>query len=199
MNGAELIILSFPTKGGAKNFIADLLPLQERHLIKIEDTALAMKDEQGKIYGSTRTDLATHGLISGSLWGALTGALFFEPFLGLILGGTVGLLTGSFISQADNGISSKLVRDTASRVLEPSQSALFMLVSKATPDKVMQKMENHKATIISTSLSIEKERRLRDTWAKVQQGGALALHDPSENHNGSRPHLESHPTKPLPT
>ena len=173
---SELVILGFPSKNGAKEFLADLLPLQEQHLVRVDDAALAMKDERGRVFGSAKTDLAAHGLVSGSLWGTLTGALFLEPFFGLLLGGTIGLLTGSIISESERGISTKLVKSTAKRVLEPASSALFLLISKATPDKILQKMCGHDATLISTSLSLEKERRLRKAWTEVRSSGPLSLH-----------------------
>lgn len=173
---SELVILGFPSKNGAKEFLADLLPLQEQHLVCVEDAALAMKDERGRVFGSAKADLAAHGLLSGSLWGTLTGALFFEPFFGLLLGGTLGLLTGSVISESERGISTKLVKSTAEKVLEPASSALFLLISKATPDKLLQKMCRHEATLISTSLSLEKERKLRKAWNEVKSSGPLSLH-----------------------
>lgn len=175
---SELLILGFPTKQGAKRFLVDLLSLQDLHLVRIEDAALAMKDEHGRIFGSSKTNLPVHGFVSGSLWGMLTGALFLEPFTGLILGSTIGLLTGSLLKHSSNedGISRSLVNKTAQKSLEPRSSALFVLISKITPDKVMQKLYHHDATIIGSSLSIENERQLRAAWQMVKTEGPLSLH-----------------------
>lgn len=181
---SELLILGFPTKQGAKRFLVELLTLQELHLIRIEDAALAMKDEHGRIFGSSKTNLPVHGFVSGSLWGMLTGALFLEPFTGLILGSTIGLLTGSLLKHTsnENEISRTLVNKTAQRALEPRSSALFLLISKITPDKVMQRLYHHDATIIGSSLSIENERRLRAAWQMVRTEGPLSLHKLSQPH-----------------
>ena len=175
----ELIVLSFPTRMGAKNFLEDLVPLHDEHLIRIEDAALAAKDEKGRLRGRARTDLATHGLLSGSLWGTLTGALFLEPFLGMILGGLIGMFTGGVLSQAQSGISLRTIEHTAERALEPNSSALFLLVSKMTLDKVAERMHQHDATIVRTSLSHSKERQLREAWQRVKEDGPLALHSPN--------------------
>lgn len=171
----ELLILSFPTKTGAKKFLRELAPLQDEHLIRLEDAAIAVKDGKGRVFGTVKADLAAHGLVSGSLWGTLTGALFFEPFLGLLMGGLVGMLTGTVIGQSDEGINPALVQRTAKKALEPNWSALFLLVSKITPDKVTQRMAEHQATIVSTSLPIHKEKQLRDAWRMVREDGPLAL------------------------
>lgn len=176
----ELIVLSFPTRLGAKNFLEDLVPLHEEHLIRIEDAALAVKDDKGRVHGGSRTDLAAHGLLSGSLWGTLTGALFLEPFMGMVLGGIVGLLTGGVLSQAQSGISPRTVQHLATKALEPDSSALFLLVSKLTLDKVAERMCGHRATIIRTSLSHGDERVLRTAWKKVGEEGPLALHEPEK-------------------
>ena len=190
----ELIVLSFPTKLGAKNFLEDLIPLHEEHLIRIEDAALAAKDEKGRVHGGARTDLAAHGLLSGSLWGTLTGALFLEPFLGMILGGLIGMLTGGVLNQAQSGISPRTVSHLANRTLEPNSSALFLLVSKMTLDKVAERMYRHDASIVRTSLSHRKERQLRAAWKKVREDGPLALHEPAK----PRFHTDSAATRLLP-
>ena len=182
----ELIVLSFPTRMGAKNFLEDLVPLHDEHLIRIEDAALAAKDGKGRVRGRAQTDLATHGLLSGSLWGTLTGALFLEPFLGMVLGGLIGMFTGGVLSQAQCGISPRTIQHTAERALEPNSSALFLLVSKLTLDKVAERMYQHDATIVRTSLSHSKERQLRDAWQRVREEGRLALHRPSPSYLRSR-------------
>lgn len=175
---SELVVLGFPSKGGAKNFLTDLLPLQDHHLIRLEEACLAVKDEKGKVFFTQKPDLAAHGLVGGSLWGTLTGALFFEPFLGLIFGGTLGLLTGVLLSeQQTSNLNLKFVRRMAQQALEPSQSALFILVSKVTIDKVLKKMSHHEATLISTSLGLEEEKKLRDGWSRVHQAGPLSVYD----------------------
>ena len=182
----ELIVLSFPTRMGARNFLEDLVPLHDEHLIRIEDAALAAKDGKGRVKGRVRTDLATHGLLSGSLWGTLTGALFLEPFLGMILGGLIGMFTGGVLNQAQSGISPRTIQHTAQRALEPNTSALFLLVSKMTLDKVAERMHRHDATIVRTSLSHRKERQLREAWKRVSEDGPLALHRPSPGSFRSR-------------
>ena len=176
----ELIILRFPTPGGAKLFLRDLLPLHDEHLIRVEEAAVAVKDAGGRLLYSARTDLTTQGMLGGSIWGTLTGALFMEPFLGFIVGGLFGLMAGGVLKQAHSGISKRVVARTAKRALEPDCSALFLLVSKLTPGKVAARLHQHDATIISTSLSVRDEQELRQAWRAVRRHGPLAVQE--QNH-----------------
>ena len=59
--------------------------------------------------------------------------------------------------------------------IEPGQSAAFLMVSKATPDKVLARVHDHDATVISTSLSATQEKELREAWQRVKAQGPLAL------------------------
>ncbi|MFA5506082.1 MAG: DUF1269 domain-containing protein [Vulcanimicrobiota bacterium] len=173
----ELIVLSFPTTFGASKFLEAMVPLHEEHLIRIEDAAIAVKNADGRVRGGVRQEMAVHGLLSGSIWGTLTGALFLEPFLGMVLGGLIGMFTGGLLSQAHNGINSRVVAGLADRALEPNSSALFLLVSKLTLDKVVERTVDHDATIVRTSFSHQEERQFRNAWKAVRQEGALALRD----------------------
>jgi uncharacterized membrane protein len=173
----ELLILRFPTPSGAKLLLGDLLPLHDEHLIRVEEAAIAAKDAKGRVKLHFGTDLAAQGMLSGSLWGTLAGALFLEPFLGLVVGGLCGLLTGGLLKQANSGISRRVVKRTAQRTLEPDCSALYLLVSKLTPAKVAARLHQHDATIVSTSLSVQNERELRQAWRAVREHGPLAVQD----------------------
>jgi uncharacterized membrane protein len=173
---SELIVLGFPSIGGAKNFLRNLLPLQHEHLIQIDDLAYVVKEGNGKSRSSQFQQTALEALLRGSLWGTLAGALFLEPFFGMLIGGTTALLVNSAKRDPDV-ISRRLIRDTAERKLEPGSSALFLMVSRAVPDKLMQKLHEHDATIITTSLSTEKEQKLRDAWKSIKLNGPLALHN----------------------
>lgn len=177
----ELIVFRFGTPNGAKNFLHDLLPLHEEHVVRIEDAVIAVKDADGRLFGNNRLDLASRGFVSGTLWGTLTGALFFEPILGFIIGGLAGLLTGGLASLATNGVQDNMVRRLAQRALEPNNSAVFLLISKLTPDKFAARLARHDATLITTSLSFQQERELRQAWRRVDEDGPLALHEPARS------------------
>jgi uncharacterized membrane protein len=46
-------------------------------------------------------------------------------------------------------------------MLTPGTSALFVLVRKATPDKVLERLKGFKGKVLKTSLTIDKEEELQ--------------------------------------
>ena len=172
---AELVVLGFGSKGGAQDFLRALLPLRHEHLIQIEDDAFTIKNEAGRSRSYYSRHRALEALFQGSIWRTLAGALFLEPFFGMLIGGTAALLVKGAQTGRDC-VSRRLIQETAERKLEPGHSALFLMVSRATPDKLMQRLHTHDASVISTSLSTEKEKRLREAWKSIKADGPLALH-----------------------
>ena len=65
----------------------------------------------------------------------------------------------------DYGIDDDFIRDPGD-TLKPGPSALFLLVAKATPDKVIAEIEQDRPHILGTSLSQEREDGLRDLIAR---------------------------------
>ena len=166
---AELIAIGFSSPEGAFRMAKDLKPLQRDHLLQLEAATVVVKQSDGKLKFQTGQSIYRHTLWAGSAWGLLTGAVFFEPVLGLLVGTICGAFTGNLLER--NGpITHELVKDVGQRKLEPGQSALLLLVKKATPDKVLRKLSHHDATIIQTSLSTEQERELRQNWQTLKQG-----------------------------
>ncbi len=51
--------------------------------------------------------------------------------------------------------------------IEPSSSAVFLLVRKAVEDKIMPRLSHYEAKILKTSLSDEQEERLKAALSKA--------------------------------
>jgi hypothetical protein len=66
---------------------------------------------------------------------------------------TAGILT-------DFGIDDKFIRSLA-QTLQPGNSALFVLIRKVQPERVLAEMKRFKGRVLRTSLSAEQENRLR--------------------------------------
>ncbi len=79
-----------------------------------------------------------------------------------IVGAGAGALGGKL---SDVGISDKFMKELGES-LTPETSALFVLVRKATPDKVLEGLKGFKGKLIQTSLTKDKEEELR----KVLEG-----------------------------
>ena len=61
---------------------------------------------------------------------------------------------------ADIGINDDFMKDLA-ETFTPGTSALFVLVRKATPDKVLDGLKGFKGKVLQTSLTKDKEEELR--------------------------------------
>ena len=113
-----------------------LAKLQVEHLIELEDAAVVVKDEHGKIKLKQAVNLTGAGAASGGFWGLLIGILFFNPLLGAAVGAASGALAGAF---SDIGVDDNFIRELG-ETLQPKSSALFVLVRKVTPDKVLEEV-----------------------------------------------------------
>ena len=76
----------------------------------------------------------------------------------MAVGATAGAASGAL---ADVGINDNFMREL-SETLEPGCSALFVLVRKSTPDKILAELEGFRGKVLQTSLSHEEEQRLRE-------------------------------------
>lgn len=133
--------------------------LQKQELIKLEDAAVVVKDQKGKVKVTQTLEKMVTGLAAawGGFWGLLIGLLFLAP----IFWGIVGALLGATIGRrTDVGIDSKFIKK-ARDSLDPGDSALFMLVIEVTADKVIEDMQDWGATVYQTSLSAEDEEKLK--------------------------------------
>jgi uncharacterized membrane protein len=77
--------------------------------------------------------------------------------LGAVMGAGAGALSGSL---TDVGINDNFMKDIASN-FQPGTSALFVLVRKATSDKVLEELKGAGGKILQTSLSEEGEAKLQ--------------------------------------
>ena len=64
------------------------------------------------------------------------------------------------------GISDKFIKELG-ETITPGSSALFVLVRKATPDKVLEALKGFKGKILKTSLTADKEEALREVLEKA--------------------------------
>ncbi len=159
---ATLSVLKFSTADGAQQMEDTLLSLQKQQLITLQDAAIVTWP-QGKKQPKTRQlhSLAGAGAMQGAFWGMLFGLIFFVPFFGLAIGAAMGALSGKF---ADYGIDDNFIKQMRDKVTEGT-SALFLLTSGATVDKVVDAVKGMDFEIISTSLSKEEEDKLRDAFS----------------------------------
>ena len=155
---SDLIAITFDSKDKAQAALARAGQLQKSHLLELGDAVIVSKDENGKVSLQQSINTTAMGAASGSLWGTLIGLLFLNPLLGLVAGAASGALGGYL---TDIGIDDTFMKEMGDK-LTPGTSALFVLVRKATPDRVIPELKELGGQVFTTSLSAEDEGRLRE-------------------------------------
>jgi uncharacterized membrane protein len=162
---SELVVIAFDDQHKAEEVRLALLKMQEDYLIDLEDAVVAVKRPDGKIKLHQIYNLTAAGAVSGGFWGTLIGLVFLNPLMGAAVGVAAGAVSGAL---SDVGIDDKFMKDL-SQTLEPGHSALFILVRKATPDKVLEKLTGYGGTVLQTSLTHEKEEKLQAALSAAKQ------------------------------
>ena len=162
---ANLVVIGFEDQHKAEEVRLALVKMQREYLIDLEDAVVAVKDEAGKIKLNQAVNLTAAGAASGGLWGTLIGLLFFSPLLGAAVGAAAGAVSGAL---SDIGIDDNFMKKIAGE-LEPGHSALFVLVRKATPDKVLEEIKGYGGTVLQTSLTHEQEAKLQAALNEAKQ------------------------------
>jgi uncharacterized membrane protein len=162
---ATFVAIQYDTAEKAEEVRKKLGELQKDYLIDLEDAVVAVKEDNGKIRLSQPVNLTAAGAVSGGLWGSLIGLLFLNPLLGAAVGAGAGAVTGAL---TDLGINDKFMKELAEG-LQPGSSVLFLLVRKATPDKVVPEIQSYGGKILQTSLSHEDEAKLQAALTEAQE------------------------------
>ena len=158
---SDLVVLAFDTETGAGEMRDDLSRLQKQKIIELEDAAVVVRKQDGKVKVKQAVSLVGEGALGGAFWGLLIGIIFWMPWLGLALGALGGALGGSL---TDVGIDDKFIKEVG-ETIQPGHSALFLLVRQATPDKLADELKKFDAKVLQTSLSTEDEAKLKALFA----------------------------------
>ncbi len=169
---SDLIAVSFKGEDTADQVLNKLQALQKEHLIDLEDACVVVRDANGNVRLKQAVPLvgagAASGGLSGAMWGTLIGLLFLNPLAGLLTGAAFGAGAGALSGAlVDYGIDDEFIRSLGATI-EPGSSALFVLVRRATPDRVLPELRPFGGTVLRTSLSNEQEERLRQALQEVR-------------------------------
>jgi uncharacterized membrane protein len=156
---SNLIVIGFNNEADAFEMRAALAKLQSQYLIEMEDAVVVTRDAKGKVQLHQAVSLTAAGAVSGGFWGMLIGMLFLNPLAGLAIGAGSGALSGKL---SDIGINDQFMKELGATLTEGT-SALFVLVRKSTPDKVLEALKPFagKGRVLQTSLTKDKEEELR--------------------------------------
>jgi len=157
---SDLVAIAYDGEDTAFRVRDRLVSLTKEHVIELEDLVVVVHHRDGKTEIKQSTDLASLGALSGAFWGLLIGLIFLAPIFGLAIGAIAGALAGRF---SDYGIDDKFINEVAESV-GPGNSAVFLLIKKMTPDKVVDAIRDYGGHVIRTSLSETEEANLREAF-----------------------------------
>lgn len=160
---SDLMVIGYDDEFKADEVLLKLAKLQREYLIDLEDAVVVVRSKDGKVRIKQSQNLTAAGAIGGGFWGMLLGVLFLHPLTGVIAGMAAGALSGAL---TDIGIPDDFIAELGSH-LEPGTSALFILVRKSTPDKVLAEMAPYGGKVLRTSLSYDDEKALQEKLAPV--------------------------------
>jgi uncharacterized membrane protein len=169
---SDLVVVGFQGEDTADQVLNKLVALQKEHLIDLEDACVVVRDQTGTVRLKQAVHLVGMGAASGgawgALWGTLIGLLFLNPLAGLLTGAAFGAGAGALSGAlSDYGIDDDFIRSLGATI-QPGSSALFVLVRRATMDKVLPELSPFNGTVLRTSLSNEQEARLRQALHEVR-------------------------------
>jgi uncharacterized membrane protein len=162
---STLAVIGYDDQFKAEEVRLALMKMQKDYLIDMEDAVVAVKDQKGKVRLHQAVNLTAAGAVSGGFWGSLIGLIFLNPLLGMAVGATAGAVSGAL---TDVGIDDKFMKELAT-TMKPGSSVLFVLVRKATPDKVLDEIKGTGGKILKTSLSHDDEAKLQAALSAVKK------------------------------
>jgi uncharacterized membrane protein len=173
---ADLICVAFDDPTTADRALTELTALQKEFVIELKDACVVVRSPEGEVHLHQAMPLvktaAVAGGTSGALWGTLIGLLFLNPLAGMAIGAGVGAASGALAGKlSDYGIPDDFIKELGSKI-KPNSSALFLLVQKVTADKVLPRVAGFKGHVLKTSLSEEREKRLREALGDTAPSSA---------------------------
>jgi uncharacterized membrane protein len=160
---STLVVVGYDNLFKAEEIRIKLQKMQAAYLIDLEDAVVAVKNAKGKVKLDQQVNMTAMGAASGGFWGALIGLIFLVPLFGAAIGAAMGAATGAL---RDVGINDKFMKDLAS-TMQPNTSALFVLIRKSNPERVMEELKGTGGKILQASLTHEEIDRLQNTLAEA--------------------------------
>ena len=162
---STLVAIVFEDETTAFEMRTALFRMQQQYLIEMEDSVVVVRDQNGKTKLDQVANLTAAGAVGGGFWGMLIGLIFLNPLLGAAIGAGAGAISGKL---SDIGLDDKMMKEVGES-LKPGSSALFVLVRRATADKVLDGLRQFagKGKVFKTSLSKDEEGTLREALEKA--------------------------------
>ncbi len=162
---STLVAVVFPDESTAFEMRAALIKMHKQYLVELEDAVVVTRDQKGGTKLDQAVNLTAVGAVGGGFWGMLIGMIFLNPLLGAAVGAGAGALASRF---HDIGLDDQMMRDVGSS-LKSGTSAVFVLIRRASSDKVLEGLKQFvgKGKVYQTSLNKDDEAKLREALEAV--------------------------------
>jgi len=165
---SELIAVAFDDPHRAEEARLDILKMERKDLADLEEAVVLVVDFEGKVRFHHSQHFSLPVALSGGFVGTLIGLMLINPAIALV-GGLTGTALGAVIGTLEEvGIGEDFMKDLAKN-LKPGSSALFVVVRRGNPEKLIKKLRPYKGNILQTSLSHQDENRLSEALKKVNE------------------------------
>ena len=154
---ADLIAIGYPDETTAEAAADEARRLAGDLIIQPDAIAVVARAKDGGYHVHTTHHAVGAGAVWGMFWGFLFGLLLFIPVFGLAAGAGLGAVMGKLAKSSLDQEFQEQVRG----MLQPGTSALFLMLEKVTPDKVVEALSRYGGTVLKTSLSRHDEQVLQ--------------------------------------
>jgi uncharacterized membrane protein len=153
---SELVVITFDGEEQAGQALQRLRQVEKAGQLKLNDTAVVVKDKSGEVRTKNEVSSATEtgAVVGGIIGGMLT---FFFPPAGAALGAAGGAAVGALM---DRGVDGAFVREVRAS-LRPGTSELFLLAPAVDVRAVAAALEPFRGTVRQTTLDTDAEEALR--------------------------------------
>ena len=154
---SHLVVITFDNADEAGRVRETLRSVQRSGYLNLDDSAVIVKDEEGKVHVKNEMDRGVKiGAVGGGLLGLLLAGVFF-PVAGILVGAVAGGLIGKSV---DLDVEQDFVKEV-SEDLQPGTSAIFFIVREGNPEVAVAALKPYKGTVRHTSFPPEAEKELR--------------------------------------
>lgn len=175
----NFVAVGFKGTHRASEVLGQVQELNDRWAVDLRDAVAVYRGENGKLHlDQSVQPTEREGAAWGGLLGGMLGALIAAPFTagmsvaaaaGAVGAGSLALGVPGAVIGADDaatwketyGIPEDFVRQV-SGMLEPGQSAVFVLVESGDPERVAERFRGYGGTVLRTTLSPEKAAKLQE-------------------------------------
>ncbi len=158
--GSTIAIVTFKDMEMAGKVLKSIHGLQEEHLVYLKDSAVIIKDENGKMEAHEASKFSSgRGVATGGALGFMIGAALGGPVGGVLVGAAVGAWAAK---KVDLGISDKRIKEVSDEMPNGS-SALFLQIEKVEHKGLLQSLVHDSGgTVVEVEFSDGDEANMFD-------------------------------------